>query len=155
MKKYLALVLAVLMVFSLCACGGGDNGGSGDEKVIKIGVYEPQTGANGAGGKQEILGMQYANYKCPTVEVGGETYKVELVYADNESANEKAVSAATELIAEGVSVVLGSYGSGVSIAASDTFKEAGVPAIGVTCTNPQVTEGNEHQPSPQHTSLRP
>ena len=143
MKKYLALVLAVLMVFSLCACGGGD-GGSGDEKVIKIGVYEPQTGANGAGGKQEILGMQYANYKCPTVEVGGETYKVELVYADNESANEKAVSAATELIAEGVSVVLGSYGSGVSIAASDTFKEAGVPAIGVTCTNPQVTEGNEH-----------
>ena len=142
MKKYLALVLAVLMVFSLCACGG--DGGSGDEKVIKIGVYEPQTGANGAGGKQEILGMQYANYKCPTVEVGGETYKVELVYADNESANEKAVSAATELIAEGVSVVLGSYGSGVSIAASDTFKEAGVPAIGVTCTNPQVTEGNEH-----------
>ena len=144
MKKYLALVLAVLMVFSLCACGGGDNGGSGDEKVIKIGVYEPQTGANGAGGKQEILGMQYANEKCPTVEIGGETYKVELVYADNESANEKAVSAATELIAEGVSVVLGSYGSGVSIAASDTFKEAGVPAIGVTCTNPQVTEGNEH-----------
>ena len=143
MKKYLALVLAVLMVFSLCACGGGD-GGSGDEKVIKIGVYEPQTGANGAGGKQEILGMQYANEKCPTVEIGGETYKVELVYADNESANAKAVSAATELIAEGVSVVLGSYGSGVSIAASDTFKEAGVPAIGVTCTNPQVTEGNEH-----------
>lgn len=143
MKKYLALVLAVLMVFSLCACGGGD-GGSGDEKVIKIGVYEPQTGANGAGGKQEILGMQYANEKCPTVEIGGETYKVELVYADNESVNEKAVSAATELIAEGVSVVLGSYGSGVSIAASDTFKEAGVPAIGVTCTNPQVTEGNEH-----------
>lgn len=142
MKKFLALVLAALMVFSLCACGNGDN--SGDEKVIKIGVYEPQTGKNGAGGKQEILGMQYANEKCPTVEIGGETYKVELVYADNESVNEKAVSAATELIAEGVSVVLGSYGSGVSIAASDTFKEAGVPAIGVTCTNPQVTEGNEH-----------
>ncbi len=141
MKKYLALVLALLMVFSLCACGGGD---SGDEKVIKIGVYEPQTGANGAGGKQEILGMQYANEVCPTVTIGGEEYKVELVYADNESVNEKAVSAATELIAEGVSVVLGSYGSGVSIAASDTFKEAGVPAIGVTCTNPQVTEGNEH-----------
>lgn len=124
MKKFLALVLAALMVFSLCACGN-DDGGSGDEKVIKIGVYEPQTGKNGAGGKQEILGMQYANEKCPTVEIGGETYKVELVYADNESVNEKAVSAATELIAEGVSVVLGSYGSGVSIAASDTFKEAG------------------------------
>ncbi|MDO4815989.1 MAG: ABC transporter substrate-binding protein [Bacillota bacterium] len=141
MKKVIALVLAMLMVFALCACGG--NGDSG-EKVVKIGVYEPQTGANGAGGKQEILGMEYANAMCPTVDINGETYKIELVMADNESANEKAVSAATELIAEGVSVVLGSYGSGVSIAASDTFKEAGVPAIGVTCTNPQVTEGNDH-----------
>ena len=143
MKKYLALALAILMVFALCACG--DNGGEdAGEKVVKIGIYEPQTGANGAGGKQEILGMEYANDKCPTVEIGGETYQIKLVAADNESANEKAVSAASELIAEGVSVVLGSYGSGVSIAASDTFKEAGVPAIGVTCTNPQVTEGNSH-----------
>ena len=140
MKKVIALALAVFMVFALCACGG--NGG--DEKVVKIGVYEPQTGANGAGGKQEILGMQYANSLTPTVEINGEEYKVELVYADNESSTDKAVSAASNLVAEGVSVVLGSYGSAVSIAASDTFKEAGIPAIGVTCTNPQVTEGNEH-----------
>jgi len=143
MKKILALTLAVLMVFALCACGGSGDGGNAD-KVIKIGVYEPLTGANGAGGKQEVLGMQYANYLTPTVEVGGETYTVELVIADNESSNDKAVSAASQLIAEGVSVVLGSYGSGVSIAASDTFKDAGIPAIGVTCTNPQVTEGNDH-----------
>ena len=141
MKKFLALVLAMLMVFSLCAC---DNSSESGEKVVKIGVYEPQTGANGAGGKQEILGMQYANAQNPTVEIGGETYKVELVYADNESDTAKAVSAASKLVAEGVSVVLGSYGSSVAIAASDTFKEAGIPAIGVTCTNPQVTEGNDH-----------
>ena len=141
MKKFLALVLAMLMVFSLCACG---DGGESGEKVVKIGVYEPQTGANGAGGKQEILGMQYANAQNPTVEIGGETYKVELVYADNESDTAKAVSAASKLVAEGVSVVLGSYGSSVAIAASDTFKEAGIPVIGVTCTNPQVTEGNDH-----------
>ena len=141
MKKFLALVLAMLMVFSLCACGDGGDGG---EKVVKIGVYEPQTGANGAGGKQEILGMEYANSVCPTVNIGGVEYKIELVYGDNESNTEKAVSAATKIISEGVSVVLGSYGSAVAIAASDTFKNAGVPAIGVTCTNPQVTEGNEH-----------
>ena len=145
MKKAIALLLALVMVFALCACGGGDKSTADNgEKVVKIGVFEPASGDSGAGGKKEMLGMQYANQETPTVEIGGETYKVELVYADNESANEKAVSAATELIAEGVSVVLGSYGSGVSIAASDTFKEAGVPAIGVTCTNPQVTEGNEH-----------
>ena len=38
-----------------------------------------------------------------------------------------------------VSIVLGSYGSGVSMAGGEVFAEAGVPAIGVTCTNPQVT----------------
>ena len=141
MKKFLALVLAMLMVFSLCACG---NGGDSGEKVVKIGVFEPITGQNGAGGKQEVLGMQYANAQNPTVEIGGETYKVELVIADNESTTDKAASAASQLVAQGVSIVLGTYGSNVAIAGSNTFKEAGIPALGVTCTNPQVTEGNSH-----------
>ena len=141
MKRTIALIMALCLVFAVLAgCGGSGN----KEKVVKIGVYEPLSGDNGAGGKQEVLGMQYANYECPTVEIGGETYKVELVISDNESSNDKAVSAATKLISGGCSVVLGSYGSGVSIAASDTFAEAGVAAIGVTCTNPQVTEGNDH-----------
>ena len=142
MKKIIALVLVLCLALALCACGGGK--AKEENNVIKIGVYEPQSGDNGAGGKQEILGMQYANYKTPTVEVGGKTYNVQLVIADNESSNDKAVSAATKLISEGCSVVLGSYGSGVSIAASDTFAEAGLAAIGVTCTNPQVTQGNDH-----------
>ena len=112
--------------------------------TIVIGVYEPLSGDNGAGGKQEVLGMQYANAMTPTVEVNGKVYNVELVISDNESSNDKAVSAATKLVAAGASVVLGSYGSGVSIAGSDTFAEAGIPVIGVTCTNPQVTAGNSH-----------
>lgn len=144
MKKFLALILALVMVLGLVACGEkapADDGAADGEKVVKIGVFEPQSGDNGAGGKQEILGMQYANVETPTVEIGGETYKVELVYADNASSNDKAASAAQTLISSGVSLVLGSYGSGVSIAAGDTFAAAGVPAIGVTCTNPQVTAG--------------
>lgn len=145
MKKALALLLACLMVcMAFTACTGGNNEANTDgNKTVYIGVYEPQSGDNGAGGKQEILGMQYANSLYPTVEIGGETYNVELVYADNESSTDKAVSAASTLVSKGVSVVLGSYGSSVSIAAGDTFKAANIPAIGVTCTNPQVTEGNE------------
>jgi len=135
MKKIIALVLALVMVFALCACGQKESG----EAVVKIGVFEPQSGDNGAGGKQEVLGMQYANFVQPTVEIGGKEYKVELVYADNASSNDKAPTAAQTLVSSGVSVVLGSYGSGVSIAAGDTFAQAGVPAIGVTCTNPAVT----------------
>ena len=138
MKKILALVLALVMALGLVACGSKESGGS-DEKVGKIRVFETQSGDNGACGNQEILGMQYANSLIPTVEIGGETYKVELVYADNASSNDKAPTAAQTLISSGVSIVLGSYGSGVSIAAGDTFSAARVPAVGVTCTTPQVT----------------
>ena len=139
MKKIIALILTALMLVSVFAACGEKPAVEGGDKVVKIGIYEPASGSNGAGGKQETLGIKYANEKVPTVEIGGETYKVELVPVDNQSSNDKAPSAAAELVSAGVSVVLGSYGSGVSIAASSTFEAAGVPAIGVTCTNPQVT----------------
>ena len=143
MKKLLAVILAVTMVLSLCACGGSGGSGSG-EKVIKIGVYEPSSGDSASGGKKEILGMQYANSQTPEITLGGETYKIELVYGDNGSSTDKAPSAASSLVSAGVSIVLGSYGSDVSIAGGPKFEEAGIPAIGVTCTNPNVTAGNSY-----------
>ena len=145
MKKLMAAVLALVMVLSLAACGGsksdsqGAQSGESGNKVVKIGVFEPQTGDNGAGGKQEILGMQYANYVQPTVEIGGETYDVKLEIVDNRTSAENGPSAAAELVNRDVSIVLGSYGSGVSMAGGKVFEEAGIPAIGVTCTNSQVT----------------
>ena len=144
MKKFLSIALASIMALSLAACGAKEQAPAASapaagNKVVKIGVYEPQTGDNGAGGKQEILGMQYANVVQPTVEINGETYEVQLEIVDNRTTPENGPSAAAELINRGVSVVLGSYGSGVSIAGGAVFQEAGVPAIGVTCTNPQVT----------------
>ena len=168
MKKYLALILACLMLLALFAgCGNGDTNtpdnntpdtntpaddantdnnapaASGD-KVVKIGVFEPATGDSASGGNKEMLGMQYANSETPTVEVGGETYKVELVYADNNSDNTKAPTAASQLVSQNVAMVLGSYGSGVSIAGGPVFEEAGLAAMGVTCTNPQVTAGTDY-----------
>ena len=145
MKRVIALVLALVLVFSLAACSANTSSTSANgEKVIRIGVFEPASGDSGAGGKKETLGMQYANSQVPTVEIGGETYKVELVYADNGSDQAKAPAAAAELVGKNVAIVLGSYGSGVSIAASETFKNAGLAALGVTCTNPNVTAGNDH-----------
>ena len=155
MKKILALLLAGCMALALCACGtpaepadetgsGGDANASANGDTVVIGVFEPLSGDNGAGGKQEVLGMQYANAETPTVDIGGKTYNVKLEVVDNESSNDKAVSAASNLISKNVSIILGSYGSGVSIAASDTFAQAKIPAVGVPCTNPQITEGNDH-----------
>ncbi|MBR6700889.1 MAG: ABC transporter substrate-binding protein [Firmicutes bacterium] len=133
-----------MTAFTAGCGGGGEEGSESGNPVVKIGVFEPASGDNGAGGKQETLGIQYANSVCPTVEIGGTTYDVQLEIVDNESSTDKGPTAAQSLVSSGVSVVLGSYGSGVSIAASDIFGDAGIPAIGVTCTNPQVTEGNDH-----------
>ena len=148
MKKLFALLLAMSMTLSLAACGGGSDDAavagtpiSGD--TIKIGVFEPTTGENGGGGMQEVLGIRYANTVAPTVDINGTTYNIELVEVDNQSDKTAAVTAAQSLISSGVVGVLGSYGSGVSIAAGQTFAEAGVPAIGCSCTNPQVTLGND------------
>ena len=137
MKKIIAVMLALTLVMSFSVAAMAEN-------IVKIGVFEPASGDSGAGGKQEILGMQYANFVAPTVDIGGQTYTVQLVYADNGSSADKAPSAAQALVSEGVSVVLGSYGSGVSIAGSPYFADAGIAAIGVSCTNPQVTAGNTH-----------
>ena len=76
MKKIIALVLALVMVFALCACGQKESG----EAVVKIGVFEPQSGDNGAGGKQEVLGIEYANTVVPSVTIDGVEYDIELVY---------------------------------------------------------------------------
>ena len=144
MKKLFAVLLAVCIVLSLCACSASGGKSGSDAKVIKIGVFEPSSGDSASGGKKEILGMQYANSQVPEVTLGGQTYKVELVYGDNGSSTDKAPSAASSLVSAGVSVVLGSYGSGVSMAGGPKFEEAGIPAIGVTCTNPNVTAGNSY-----------
>lgn len=159
MKKLLCLVLAALMLTGcFTGCAGkteapatdaapasdapASSSASGD--VIKIGVFEPATGDSASGGKKEMLGMQYANSETPTVNAGGKDYKVELVYADNGSSTDKAPSAASKLVSEGVALVLGSYGSGVSMAGGPIFSDAGLSAIGVTCTNPNVTAGNDY-----------
>lgn len=148
MKKLLALALALAMLgAAFVGCTPATNSGDvaeGGENVIRIGVFEPLTGDSASGGKKELLGVQYANAETPTVTLDGVEYKVEVVYSDNGSTTDKAPSAAATLVDKDVSIVLGSYGSGVSMAASDTFNQAGLAAMGITCTNPNVTKGNEH-----------
>lgn len=140
MKRIAVFTLILcLMAVVFAGCGTGAAG-----NVIKIGVFEPSSGDNGAGGKQEVLGIEYANSLVNKVDIGGKTYDIQLEIVDNESSNDKAPSAAAALVSAKSSIVLGSYGSGVSIAASDVFGKAGIPVIGVSCTNPQVTEGNTH-----------
>lgn len=145
MKKLLALTLSLsLLTFNLIGCAGG--GSSNDEKtqgtdVIRIGVYEPLTGANAAGGELELEGMKLANTLYP--EVLGK--KVELVVVDNKSDKAEATTAVARLIEkEKVCGILGSWGSSLSIAGGGLIQDKKVPAIGASCTNPMVTQNNDY-----------
>ena len=140
MKKILALTLVFVMIFALCSTQAF----AASNKSIKIGVFEPTSGQNAAGGKKEILGIEYAHSLYPTVTINGEEYDIELVMADNGSDSAKAPSAAQLLISNNVSVVVGTYGSGCAIAGGEYFAKARIPAIGTSCTNPQVTLGNDY-----------
>ena len=135
MKKLVALMLILMLALPLMAMGEEYAG------TITIGIFEPASGDNGAGGKQETLGMYYANSLVNTVELGGKTYKVELTEVDNQTSADKAPAAAQTLVSRNVNVVLGTYGSGASMAAAPIFETAGLPAIGASCTNPGVTLG--------------
>ena len=132
MKKILALIMILALMAPVFALAD-------DMPVLKIGVFEPSSGDNGAGGKQEVLGVEYAHSLKPTVTVGGVEYAVQLVNVDNQSDASKAVTAAQELVSAGVALVVGSYGSGCCMAGGDVFAAAEVPAIGLSCTNPSVT----------------
>lgn len=143
MKRKLSLLLSLLMIitmFTACAKEQGTSTDAGSSDVIKIGVFEPLTGENGGGGQQETDGIKYANKMYPTV-LGK---KVELVVVDNKSDKAEGATAVSRLIEnEKVVGIIGSYGSGVSIAAGDIIKNAKIPTIAPSATNPMVTQGNE------------
>lgn len=145
MKKLMAGTLCMALVLFAGTVVSCKKQGGETSNTVRIGVFEPMTGANAAGGALEIEGIKFANELWPTVMVGDTEYKVELITVDNKSDKVEAANAAQRLVdKEKVHVMLGSWGSGYSIAAGPIVQDAKVPAIGLSCTNPLVTQGNPY-----------
>ena len=161
MKRFFAFLLALVMVFSFTACGGQTGEESTEpagettteettteetaagttDDVIRIGVFEPLTGPNAAGGVMTLNGIELAN------KVKGEVLgkKVQLFVVDNKSDKVEAANAVARLIdKDKVVAIIGSYGSSLSMAAGDTVKNAKVPTVGCSPTNPLVTLNNDY-----------
>jgi len=139
-KALILLIILMLTSFALSGCSliGGNDGHS--ENAILIGVFEPMSGEAESDAVDEIRGIELANELFP--EVLGKP--VELEYQDNKSTIAGAETAAVNLAKAGASVSIGSYSSIYSIAAGSIFKEAKLPVITATATNPLVTSGNEY-----------
>ena len=70
MKKILALALALVMVFSLVACGGSGDSNTGDETTIKIGMVTDTGGVNDQSFNQTAWeGLQALAKEDPTFVV--------------------------------------------------------------------------------------
>lgn len=146
-KRVIAIVMIGLLTLSISGCATFDNfkdafidKNTDDDDVIRIGIYEPVTGADSEAASAEIEGIKLAHKLYPKV-LGKE---VELVYADNNSDIDAAETAIADLMKKKPLVVLGSYGSIYSLVASKYLKAAGIPGISITNTNPLVTSNNPY-----------
>lgn len=133
MKRTVGLLLLVLVLASASVVSAAE--------VIKIGVFEPMTGANAAGGEMTVEGIELA------LELKGEVLgrKVEIIVVDNKSDKVEAANAVSRLIEkDNVVAIIGSYGSSLSMAAGDIVNRAKVPTVGCSPTNPLVTLNNPY-----------
>ena len=151
MKKFLLALLAFCLIAGMFVLFGslgdkdkisafGEN--TKNKNVIYIGVYEPLTDDYAQGGLSETLGIRYANRVCPTVELDGETYTIELVEADNAADEKGSAFAAQKLLESDVCAVLGSYSSKATAAGLPEFEQKGVPLIGISCTSQSASSGS-------------
>lgn len=134
-KLCVLLVVVAMLVVSVPVVGAAE------PDVIKIGVFQPMTGALAAGGEQTWEGIELA--KEEVNEVLGKP--IEVVLVDNKSEKVEAANAMARLIdAEGVVGVVGSYGSSLSMAGGEVSEKAGIPVMGCSPTNPLVTKGKDY-----------
>ena len=139
-----ALLLAV-GALALAGCaeseGGGGDGGD-DSGPIKIGAVLDITGAGASLGVPERQTLRMLAQQL-NAEGGINGRKVELIIEDNQSAEDAAAQAATELITEEqVDILLGASRTGPSLAMRPIAESNQVPMISLAA-NAAIVEGSE------------
>ncbi len=146
MRKITAILLAVLMVLSLAACGSKTE--SGDSDTIKIGWVGSLTGEQAAFGTCESQTLKLLVKQQN--EAGGILGKqIEVICYDTKGDAQEAVNAAKRLVAQDkVCSIIGPNASGQAIAMQAVLNEYKVPDIATVATNEKVTvqEGGVLQP---------
>ncbi len=146
-KAITILIILVLTALSLSGCTTFEHfkiafidKQEPKEGTIRIGVFEPLSGADSSKAALEIEGIEMAHEMYPTV-AGKE---VELIYADNKSDIDAVDTAIETLISHEPLIILGSYGNVYSLAASKHINDAKVPTIAITNANPLITKNYKY-----------
>ena len=147
MKKLLAMLLAMVMVFSLAACAQGgttngvsatektaapDNNGekdsstsTGDSDSIDVGVCLTITGSGAPNGLIMLAGVQeYVDMVNEKGGVNGKQIKLHIQDAGNDS--DACLNAMNLLEKEDLSAIIGPHGSGFIFAAQQIIEQGGI-----------------------------
>ena len=158
MKKMISLLLALCMVFALCACGsktgtsaptGTDtaNGAAAGDNVITIGHISPMTGSLAMYGTATTnsakLAVQQIN-DAGGVKVGDKTYTLALDAKDDQGDPTEALNAFNGLTADGVQLVVGSVTSACTAAITSAANAAGVCLITGCSTADSITTTSDY-----------
>ena len=113
--------------------------GAAQAETLKIGVAGPFTGPNAAFGAQLQKGAEMA---AADINAAGGVLgmQIELTFGDDVSDPKQGVSVANKFVGEGVKFVVGHFNSGVTLPASEVYRENGMLAITPSATNICVTD---------------
>ena len=149
-KKLVMGSVVATAALVLAACAPSTNPGGGGETTaagpaeITVGVITSETGALAGYGKQYLegfkAGLDYAT--DGTDEVDGT--KLDIVYKDDGGDPDKAVTAAKELIGEGVNILAGTASSGVALALAEQAAQNKVLYISGPAAADAITGINEY-----------
>lgn len=146
MKKFLCMMMAVLMVLAMAACGGepANNGGNDtpDATTVKIGGIGPLTGAYANYGLSEKNGAELAVKEIN--EAGGIAGKqIELSYQDSQGESESAVNAYGKLMDWGMEVSLGCVLSGENASVVAAARDDDVLLLTPSGSADKCIDGND------------
>jgi branched-chain amino acid transport system substrate-binding protein len=134
-KRTALIATLSLLALSLALSGCAKKA---ESKVLTIGLQAPVSGQYAAEG-------QWARQSAETAAalinakggVNGMQIAIEL--ADDAGNPKDSALAAQKLISKGVKLVVGSYGSGITIPAADLYDSKGVVSVGYGCTAVRLT----------------
>lgn len=124
------------------ALSGLSTGVIAADKTLKFGAPLPLTGPLSPEGLKQKEGYdlwaEQVN-KAGGIKVGGDSYKIQIVYADYQSNTPRAVQLAEKLITvDKVNFLFSPFGSGATKAASAVSEKYGIPTIAATASSKAV-----------------
>lgn len=145
MKKLIAMLIAIVMILSLAACGNSGAAGGEDLGPIKIGSIQDLTGGASSSGQPQAWGVEHA-VKWINDNGGINGRQIELYTRDCQNDAEVGVTAYRELVDEvGVCAIIGPALSNPASAWVELATEDKMPIVGhfmdeVCTTNPETGE---------------